>query len=274
MTSSLNKLFGVFFFMLLLVASVLTAGCIDINDINIFDDDDDDEDDKKEKKEEKDESPIVVFEPSKWQAEVGTTIVFNASATEARNGNITYYQWNFGDNVYEEGEDVTEVNHSYAAGGTFNVSLTVLDSNNMTNTSWLFIGVYEHITDNGRVSSSGFWDDDQSHEHQVSNDTMWVFYHIELDNPFEDPRTADCTLNLAIAGVEYWSQTVAVTNADPETIEFNVTVHVGNASGGGNESENWTHHIGGYEFTITADSGTVDWDLFIMKGFRYGKPEE
>ena len=273
MTSSLNKLFSVFF-LLLLLASVFSAGCIDINDINIFDDDDDDEDDKKEKKE-KDESPIVVFEPSKWQAEVGTTIVFNASATEARNGNISYYQWNFGDNVNEDGEDVIEVSHSYAAGGTYNVSLTVLDSNNMTNTSWLFIGVYEQLSDSGRVSSSFLLGpDSEDHEHQVSNDTMWVFYHIELDNPFEDPRTANCTMTLTIADVEYWNETMDVTNADPETLEFNVTVHVENPSGGGNESENWTHHIGRYVFTITADSGTVDWDLMIMKGYSYGKPEE
>jgi len=269
MADPLRKL-SLLLVLIVLMATVLTAGCLD--DINIFSDDDDDDDKDDEKKEEKDESPVVIFEPGKWQAEVGTNITFDASATHAQKGNITYYQWNFGDSVYEEGVDVPIVNHSYAAGGTYNVSLTVLDSNNLTNTSWLFIGVYAHLSDSGRVSDI-FGSSSESHDHQVGDDAQWVFYHVELDNPFEDPRTADCNLSLTIAGEEYWSESIAVTNQDPETLEFNVTVHVPLA-GGGNDTENWTHYVGNYELTITADSGTVDWTLDIMIGNRYGAPEE
>ncbi|HID71748.1 MAG TPA: PKD domain-containing protein, partial [Thermoplasmata archaeon] len=213
-----NGKFPAVFFLSLLVIAVFSAGCI-------FEEDNEEKSEPKTQPPEKDLSPLVAFEANKTQAEVDEEIGFNASYSKARAGNITYYKWDFGDGVKEEGENLSFVNHSYASAGTYNVTLTIFDSYNRTNTTWLFIGIFEHIHDEGRISATYPGPDTATHQHETVNDTLWVFYHIELDNPLEDPFTANCTLNLTIEGKEYWSREVDVQNNQPVTIEFNITVH-------------------------------------------------
>ena len=266
MDTTSRKFFSLFL-LLILALSVGAAGCTE----NPFEDDDDDDDEGAGGGDEKkDESPKAEFEPSKDMAEIGTNITFDASDSEAKEGNITLYQWDFGDNTYEEGNDSSVVSHQYLAPGTFNVSLTIKDENNLTNTTWYFIGIYDNLQDSGQVSDlSGT--DTQNHQHQIGNDAIWVFYHIELENPFSDPRTASCTMELTIGGASYWQQSQEVTNQDMVIVEFNVTVHMDDGTGG---NDSWTHNTGTYDFTITVDEGTVDWDLAVKVGYRNGKPED
>ncbi|MBS0045182.1 trypsin-like peptidase domain-containing protein [Shewanella sp. M16] len=55
---------------------------------------------------------------------------FNASGSSS-NSSISHYDWNFGDNQIGAGEQLA---HTFAASGTYDVSLTVLDSNNQSDT--------------------------------------------------------------------------------------------------------------------------------------------
>ena len=59
----------------------------------------------------------------------GTPITFNASASNAPDGTIEHYAWSFGDGTVAEG--VTQ-RHTYAAHGTYAVTLTVTDNDGLT----------------------------------------------------------------------------------------------------------------------------------------------
>ncbi|GAB2729322.1 collagenase [Kitasatospora kifunensis] len=62
----------------------------------------------------------------------GLTAAFTDHSTESGSGSITGWSWNFGD-----GASATTQNpsHTYAAGGTYNVTLTVTDSNGKTSST-------------------------------------------------------------------------------------------------------------------------------------------
>jgi PKD repeat protein len=57
---------------------------------------------------------------------VGT---FNGAASTDPDGSITAYAWDFGDGVTGTGVNTT---HTYAAAGTFTVTLRVTDNGNAT----------------------------------------------------------------------------------------------------------------------------------------------
>lgn len=69
--------------------------------------------------------PTAVFTTSPTSPGVNQDVFFNASASTAAAGRtITKHEWSFGDGNFGSGEIVT---HRYAAGGAYQVSLTVTD---------------------------------------------------------------------------------------------------------------------------------------------------
>jgi len=73
----------------------------------------------------------------------GETVTFNASLSDPKGGYILAYEWNFGDGNIASGEIVT---HAFTAGGTYNVTLTVYDSEGKSDTTWRLVSVLTEIT--------------------------------------------------------------------------------------------------------------------------------
>lgn len=85
--------------------------------------------------------PRVIFTYSPTSPLVNETIVFDAAASQPKGGSITSYAWDFGDDQTGAGSAPT---HSYIATGTFEVNLTITDSEGLTNSTMQTITVTIH----------------------------------------------------------------------------------------------------------------------------------
>lgn len=63
---------------------------------------------------------------------IGDTLTFNASTSHDPDGQITSYKWNFGDETPIVIKTDTTTTHMFNATGTYTVTLTVTDSQNLT----------------------------------------------------------------------------------------------------------------------------------------------
>ncbi|KAF5438187.1 PKD repeat-containing protein [Candidatus Methanophagaceae archaeon] len=78
--------------------------------------------------------PVANFTYSPSNPIVAQSITFNASNSTDPDGNITKYEWTFGDgNITNTTESITT--YSYASAGTFTVNLTVTDDDGAINTT-------------------------------------------------------------------------------------------------------------------------------------------
>ncbi len=84
--------------------------------------------------------PIARFTYSSENPVVDETIFFNASSSFDSDGNITAYDWEFGDGANGTGEFVT---HCYSSQGNYTVNLTVTDDRGATNSTSKTIKVVE-----------------------------------------------------------------------------------------------------------------------------------
>ena len=97
-----------------------------------------------------DGDPIALFDLS---AETGMSPFFvtcDASGSVDADGTLVTYDWNFGDGTTATG---VTVNHSYQAGGTFTVSLTVTDNDGKTDSTTKTLVVFEKPSASFSVSS-------------------------------------------------------------------------------------------------------------------------
>jgi PKD repeat protein len=75
---------------------------------------------------------------------VDQMVIFNASGTTPNGGDLTSFEWDFGDDTSPAMENDPIANHSYTAPGTYNVTLTVADSEGLSDTIWHAVVVYAH----------------------------------------------------------------------------------------------------------------------------------
>ena len=68
----------------------------------------------------------------------GETVNFNASTSKPNGGIIETYDWLFGDGEIGSGMIAS---HEYSTTGTFNVTLTVLDSEELTDSTWRLVRI-------------------------------------------------------------------------------------------------------------------------------------
>ena len=98
--------------------------------------------------------PVASFSYSPQNPVVNETITFNASSSYDPDGNITSYEWDFGDgNVTNTTHEI--LNHSYSEAGSYEVTLTVTDDDGATNSTTKIITIYQPtaIFDTGAPSN-------------------------------------------------------------------------------------------------------------------------
>ena len=97
----------------------------------------------------------------------GTTCEFDGSASSDDNG-ISTWQWNFGDGATGNGQTIS---HSYANGGTFNVTLTVTDTSGQTDSTSqnVTVSVGDEPVCNNCTRYEGSLSQGQSRAHPGSN---------------------------------------------------------------------------------------------------------
>jgi len=78
--------------------------------------------------------PPVADADGPYSGIVGQTIFCDGSGSSDEEGQITSYTWNFGDGTSDTVSTAT-VSHTYTETGTYEVTLTVQDENNATNTA-------------------------------------------------------------------------------------------------------------------------------------------
>jgi hypothetical protein len=82
------------------------------------------------------EPPVAAFDVSTDAPEVDAAVRFDAADSSDPDGVIVSYEWDFdGDGDTDATGASAEVTHAYEAGGTFEASLTVVDSFGATNTT-------------------------------------------------------------------------------------------------------------------------------------------
>jgi PKD repeat protein len=85
-------------------------------------------------------APVASFIFSPAEPIVAETVTFNASASNDPDGTIVSYVWDFGDGDSDNG---AMVEHAYTTVGTYNVTLTVSDNDELTRTITKTITVKE-----------------------------------------------------------------------------------------------------------------------------------
>jgi YVTN family beta-propeller protein len=96
-----------------------------------------------------DQAPAAAFNVTPGPA--GTTTAFDASFSSSPLGAISSYGWNFGDRSSPFVTSSPTTTHTYASGGTYDVTLTVTNSQG-TSTSQVFTG--QTVSNNGGASAT------------------------------------------------------------------------------------------------------------------------
>jgi PKD repeat protein len=178
---------------------------------------------------EKNVPPIASFTHSPEKPVINQTIIFNASNSTDPDGNITKYDWDFGDgNSTNTTEEI--INHSYLLAGDYTVNLTVTDNEGAMNSSsqWIIVTLKAppEIT---------FYDPKSPVNDTVCtwrtfnvtvNQTVNVSWYLNDTFQFtnESVREAKCTLHAAVAGEHNVTANASNANGtDTQTWDWNVT---------------------------------------------------
>jgi PKD repeat protein len=94
-----------------------------------------------------------------YTADLGTSVTFDGTASSDPDGTIVTYNWNFGDGTTLEDGGATPT-HTYATAGTYNVTLTVVDNDGLSDSD----STTATITDPTTTPPTTGGDSDEDHE--------------------------------------------------------------------------------------------------------------
>jgi thermitase len=127
------------------------------------------------------EAPVATFAYSPVPAIENIPVTFDASNSTPNGGYIASFTWDFGDgNVTTTTDPV--IAHAYDSHGTYNVTLTVMDSEGLIDSTWQLVEVWRHdvaITD-------------------VVSDRTWVFQGFSVSLNVTILNRGDFPENLAV----------------------------------------------------------------------------
>jgi thermitase len=88
-------------------------------------------------------APVATFTYSPVPATENIPVTFDASNSTPNGGYLTSFTWDFKDgNVTTTADPV--IAHAYSSHGTYDVTLTVMDSEGLTNSTWRLVEVWRH----------------------------------------------------------------------------------------------------------------------------------
>jgi len=122
-------------------------------------------------------APQACFTWEPFYPMYGETVTFNASFSTPDGGEIISYEWDFGDGNVTTGVVVT---HVFQAGGTYNVTLTVTDSEGKSDTTWRFISVLTEIYPVPPAYVASYFGEEFSIEILIGNITNLHSFELKL----------------------------------------------------------------------------------------------
>lgn len=133
-----------------------------------------------------DGSPKNYFSLSKGKVFTGDTIIFDASSSYDFDGEITSYNWDFGDGATDTG---IVVSHAYSADSVYSVKLTLTDDEAKTSSKVKYVFVLDSTETLGKLA---FVDNEV-----YTNEKIEAIFQVskEYNNPFNpDEVSIDATI--------------------------------------------------------------------------------
>ena len=205
--------------------------------------------------------PVASFTYTPENPTVNQAITFNASSSYDPDGNITNYEWNFGDGTNGSGRITT---HSYSSAGEYPVTLIITDNSSTLNSTTkiiLVLELEEFIFDTGPGTYPSIFG---THNGTIKpNQTITVskLYTYPCAGTGGHTEYARIWNNSGLSATANWSG----YTGDWHTITFNKTFLLYK-----NKTYNYTIHTSSYPLIIHAKSkdaiagaGTITCDKFI-----------
>ncbi|AGN00426.1 PKD domain-containing protein [Salinarchaeum sp. Harcht-Bsk1] len=109
------------------------------------------------------QGPTASFTTSPSSPDPGQSVSFDASGSSDSDGTISSYEWDFGDGTTATGETAT---HTYADGGSYEVTLTVTDDAGATDSTTSTLGIGGDVSASTTLSEFySAYDEDFNHEY-------------------------------------------------------------------------------------------------------------
>ena len=151
--------------------------------------------------------PVAMMSADTLNGPTPLTVTFSALQSYDPDGNITNYEWDFGD-----GSTATSitVNHTYTNAGIYTVTLTVTDNEGLTDYTEMEIVAWSPVENDVGVQITNYT------ERVNPGDIVEVRYYIyNLGN--------DTTVNVSAYadGIEVYSEALTLTGGEQRYVEFN-----------------------------------------------------
>lgn len=196
-------------------------------------------------------APVANISLTASSVTFGSAVTFSGTGSSDPDGNVVAYQWNLGDGTTTS---AAEFEHVYGAAGSYQVSLTVTDSDGLTNSATAVVQVTNevpiavidsmpgnyNIGDTVLFSASGSFDNDGSisgYEWDFGNGASATGESVSYTYPFGGSFTVTLTVTDNASALN--STTTTVTIDDPFVLTAPQSLSA--TADGLNVTLNWTN---------------------------------